>query len=219
MASITTFEIGYCTHLGCMALRGSAVRHCKFPSRAYLLTVGERRWLWDTGYASHFHSYTDRGVFRLYRRVTPVYFSPHQALVEQLRCQGICVGDIEAVIISHFHADHIAGLRDFSGINMICSGEGWRQTRDLRGIAALKRAFVPGLIPEGFESALQFVEAFPRRPCPASWRHSNRATCCRAAAAKSSSYHYRVTLQGISAPLCKRMLVGRYWRVMPPGRR
>ncbi|WP_256813587.1 MULTISPECIES: MBL fold metallo-hydrolase [unclassified Serratia (in: enterobacteria)] len=163
MANITTFEIGYCTHLGCMALRGSAMRTCKFPSRAYLLEVGERRWLWDTGYASHFEHYTASGILRLYRQVTPVYFSPQQALLEQLRSLGLNTGDIEAVIISHFHADHIAGLRDFSSLKMICSGEGWQQTRELRGFAALKRAFVPGLIPEGFESALQFVEAFPQQ--------------------------------------------------------
>ncbi len=167
MANITTFEIGYCTHLGCMALRGSPMRSCKFPSRAYLLEVGDRRWLWDTGYASYFQQYTASGIFRLYSQITPVYFSPQQALLEQLRSRGVSVGDIEAVIISHFHADHIAGLRDFSSLNMICSGEGWQQTRELRGFAALKRAFIPGLIPEEFESALQFVESFPLQSLPA----------------------------------------------------
>ncbi len=102
MANITTFEIGYCTHLGCMALRGSPMRSCKFPSRAYLLEVGERRWLWDTGYASYFQQYTASGIFRLYSQITPVYFSPQQALLEQLRSRGVGVGDIEAVIISIF---------------------------------------------------------------------------------------------------------------------
>ncbi|AHG22106.1 metallo-beta-lactamase [Chania multitudinisentens RB-25] len=167
MAKITPFEIGYCTHLGCMVLRGSAMRSCKFPSRAYLLEVGERRWLWDTGYASHFQHYTASGVFRLYRQVTPVYFNPDEALAAQLHRLGLMAQDLEAVIISHFHADHIAGLRDFSTLNMICSGEGWQQTRGLRGIAALKRAFVPGLIPEDFEAALQFVESFPQQSLPA----------------------------------------------------
>jgi glyoxylase-like metal-dependent hydrolase (beta-lactamase superfamily II) len=167
MAKITVFEIGYCTHLGCMALRGSPMRTCKFPSRAYLLEVGDRRWLWDTGYASHFDDYTRQGIFRLYRQITPVYFNPQQALIAQLRQQGLTPNDIEAVIISHFHADHIAGLRDFSQLKMICSGEGWQQTRNLRGFSALKRAFVPGLIPEAFESALHFVESFPEQALPA----------------------------------------------------
>lgn len=39
MAKVTVFEVGYCTHIGCMALRGG-FRVCKFPARAYLLEVG-----------------------------------------------------------------------------------------------------------------------------------------------------------------------------------
>ncbi|KPW38344.1 MULTISPECIES: MBL fold metallo-hydrolase [Pseudomonas syringae group] len=160
MASITTFEVGYCTHIGCMALQGAGLRVCKFPSRAYLLEVGDRRWLWDTGYANHFQEHTRSGVFRIYSQVTPVYLDAGETLLDQLRNAGYAANDIQALIISHFHADHIAGLRDFSHLDFICSGEGWQKTRSLRGIAALKRAFVPGLIPEGFEAALQFVEGF-----------------------------------------------------------
>lgn len=40
MAKVTVFEVGYCTHIGCMALRGAGFRVCKFPARAYLLEVG-----------------------------------------------------------------------------------------------------------------------------------------------------------------------------------
>lgn len=49
MATITTFETGYCTHLGCIALKGAAWKVCKFPARASLIEAGGKRWLWDTG--------------------------------------------------------------------------------------------------------------------------------------------------------------------------
>lgn len=160
MAKITTFEVGYCTHPGCMALKGAPFRACKFPARAYLLEAGDKRWLWDTGYANWFKDYTRSGLFWLYRKVTPVYFDPKESLVAQLRDQGYLSDDIDAMILSHFHADHIAGLRDFSSLRFICSAEGWQKTRHLRGIAALKQAFIPGLIPESFETALQFFEGF-----------------------------------------------------------
>ena len=140
---------------------------CKFPARAYLLEVGQRRWLWDTGYAHYFQQHTQSGVFSLYRRMTPVYFDPAESLAHQLREAGYAEGDIRALIVSHFHADHIAGLQDFSHLDFICSGEGWQQTRGLRGFAALKRAFIPGLIPADFESRLQFMEAFPSVALPA----------------------------------------------------
>ncbi|MDI7688559.1 MBL fold metallo-hydrolase [Cronobacter malonaticus] len=167
MATITTFETGYCTHLGCIALKGAAWKTCKFPARASLIDAGGKRWLWDTGYASWFDDYTRRGIYQLYRRVTPVYFSPEQSLVRQLAEKGYCPDDIDALILSHFHADHIAGLRDFADNRFICSGEGWAQTRTLRGFAALRQAFVPGLIPENFESAVSFIEGFERVSLPA----------------------------------------------------
>jgi len=162
MAKVTTFEVGYCTHIACIAQRGAGLRICKFPARAYLLEVGSRRWLWDTGYSTHFQEQTKGGLFRVYRHVTPVYFDPRESLVEQLRSIGLAGNDIQGLILSHFHADHIAGLRDFDSVAFICSGQGWHQTRTLRGLAALKQAFIPGLIPSSFETRLQFIESFPR---------------------------------------------------------
>lgn len=78
MAKITAFETGWCTHISCIALKGAGLKVCKFPARAWLLEVGDKRWLWDTGYSSWFEHYTQSGVFRLYRQVTPVYFDPQQ---------------------------------------------------------------------------------------------------------------------------------------------
>lgn len=161
MATITAFDTGYCTHIGCMALKGAGMKVCRFPSRAWLLEVGNRRWLWDTGYASWFEHYTRSGIFRLYRQVTPVRFDPARSLARQLDAHGLVGDDIRAIILSHFHADHVAGLRDFPGVRSICSGEGWRLVRGLRGFSALRQAFVPGLIPPDFESSLQFIESFP----------------------------------------------------------
>lgn len=70
MAKITAFETGWCTHISCIALKGAGLKVCKFPARAWLLEVGDKRWLWDTGYSSWFEHYTQSGVFRLYRQVT-----------------------------------------------------------------------------------------------------------------------------------------------------
>ena len=166
MASITTFEVGYCTHVGCMALKGAGFRICKFPARAYLLQAAGKCWLWDTGYSTWFEHSTRTGIFKFYRQVTPVYFDPRESLVAQLSEQGLVERDISGLILSHFHADHIAGLRDFSGIKFICSGDGWHKTRNLRGFSALKQAFIPELIPENFETSVQFIESFPSVTLP-----------------------------------------------------
>lgn len=176
MARITPFEAGHCTHAGCVALRGGPWKRCAFPARAYLLQAAGRHWLWDTGYATHFHDHTRSGVYALYRRVTPVFFEPHQGVACQLAARGLAPRDLTAVILSHFHGDHIAGLHDFPGTGFICSGSGWRQVRGLRGWPALRRAFVPGLIPADFESRVQFIEGHARVALPAGlapFRHAH----------------------------------------------
>lgn len=160
MAKLTTFEVGYCRHPGCMALKGAAWKSCRFPARAWLIEAKGRRWLWDTGYAEHFERYTRRGLSRFYALTTPVHFDPAEALVHQLAQQGLRPSDIQGLIVSHFHGDHIAGLRDFPNIPAICSAEAWQSTRGLTGFAALKRAFIPELIPNDFDHTLSFMEAF-----------------------------------------------------------
>ncbi|MFT4267248.1 MAG: MBL fold metallo-hydrolase [Xenophilus sp.] len=168
MARITVFEAGHCTHRACMALRGAGLAVCAFPSRAYLIEAGQGRWLWDTGYAEHFHDHTRSGLFSLYAAVTPVHFDPSQAVAVQLRARGLSAGDLSAIILSHFHGDHVAGLRDFPGVRFICSGPGWQATRCRAGVAALRRAYVPGLMPPDFESRMQAMESFEQVPLPAS---------------------------------------------------
>ncbi|MDR2875202.1 MAG: MBL fold metallo-hydrolase [Methylobacillus sp.] len=167
MATLTVFEAGYCTHIACMALRGAGFSVCRFPARAWLIETARGRWLWDTGYASHFLDHTRHGVFAWYRRVTPVHFNAGDALAWQLRERGLSANDLTAVILSHFHGDHIAGLRDLQGAPTCLSGAGWNATRSLRGIRALRKGFVPGLIPPDFETSMTAVETFDRVALPA----------------------------------------------------
>lgn len=167
MAELQTYIAGYCTHPACMALRGAGLRICRFPARAWLIRTRQRQWIWDTGYASHFHTQTRRGLISLYRRVTPVHFDEEEALVRQLRADGVTPGELDGILLSHFHGDHIAGLRDFPGVPIYCSGTGWTATRPLRGWAALRQAYVPGLIPEDFETRMRAVEQLPAVRLPA----------------------------------------------------
>lgn len=166
MLKIHQYEVGYCTHPGCVALKGASFKSCKFPARAWLIEDEHQRWLFDTGYATRFYDHTRHGIMRLYRTVTPVYFESKDALVNQLANDGLKPNDINGVILSHFHGDHIAGLRDFPDIPIICSGDGWAKTRPLTGFAALKNAFVSGLLPEDFEQRTVFYEGFPKVALP-----------------------------------------------------
>ena len=161
MASIREFSVGHCTHPACMALKGSGLASRCFPSRAYLIEARSRLYLWDTGYAEHFIDATRSGIYRLYPLVTPVFFNADDSLRGQLRRIGVNPDDIHALLLSHYHADHIAGLRDFPQARLLASGAGWRAVRGLKGLTALRQAFVPALLPADIDSRLESVEAQP----------------------------------------------------------
>ncbi len=167
MARVTTFRVGHCTHPSCMALKGSGLASRCFPSRAYLIETSRGLYLWDTGYAEHFRAATARGVFRLYPWITPVSFEPHESLSGQLRDHGIRPEEIDTLILSHFHADHIAGMRDFPQARLLSAAPGWDAVRRLSGLSAVRQGFVPGLLPSDIEARLEFVERWPLSALPA----------------------------------------------------
>lgn len=165
MAVLQSYSTGYCRQIAGMAQQGAGLALRRFPARAYAIAVKNRLWLWDTGYSRHFAACTSGGIFRLYPRLTPVHFEEHEALAAQLKGQGAMppVG----LILSHFHADHIAGLRDFPQVTPYCSAAAWQELRDLSGWRALRHAFIPALLPDDFAKRVRFVETFAQRPLPA----------------------------------------------------
>jgi len=167
MAELSAFRVGHCTHPGCMALKGRGLASQCFPSRAYLIETSAGLMLWDTGYAERFAAASAQGIYRLYGWVTPVVFDPAESLSAQLAGRGIRASDIHTLILSHFHADHVAGLRDFPHARLLCARSAWEAVRQLRGWRALRQAFLPELMPDDIEARLHFVEALPERALPA----------------------------------------------------
>lgn len=167
MAKITLFKAGYCTHLACIAIRGAQAKTCQFPAQTALIEAHGRYWLWDTGYANHFFDATRICVYALYPKVTPVYFDSNESMLAQLQAQGLRPQDLSGMILSHFHGDHIAGAKDFAQTPFICSNEGWRKMRPLKGISAVRKGYIPELLPPDFANQTQFIEQFLQINLPA----------------------------------------------------
>ena len=112
--SFRLLKVGSCSHLECMAIGGGRWQGVEFPSLCALIGHPERGWmLYDTGYSEHFLAATETFPERFYRLLTPVELRSTECLVAQLQSLGIEAADIREVLISHFHGDHVAGLRDF----------------------------------------------------------------------------------------------------------
>jgi glyoxylase-like metal-dependent hydrolase (beta-lactamase superfamily II) len=161
-------DTGYCLAWESHVLQGGQHRHIACHSLVALLRHPEHGWLlWDTGYAPRMLEVTRRLPFRLYRYATPLCLRPDLAVAAQLQQRGLAARDIRRVLISHFHADHIAGLRDFPAAELIASQVAYDDIASRRGLGALSRAFIPELLPEDFSSRATLLSAFEGSPLPA----------------------------------------------------
>jgi glyoxylase-like metal-dependent hydrolase (beta-lactamase superfamily II) len=161
-------DTGFCVVRENHMLQGGRHDYVQCHATAALIHHPHAGWLlWDTGYASHMLDATRRWPFSLYRRVTPLHIRPEQAVAAQLPRFGLTVGDIRHIIISHFHADHIAGLRDFPQATFIARQSGYESIAALQGIRALRRGFLPALLPDDFRERTTLLPAFTGPALPA----------------------------------------------------
>jgi len=126
------YKVGRCRHPERITDAQGSWRVIEFPAMAAAIehpTQGII--LYDTGYAKHFAQHTKRFPYNLYPLITPVLFREEESLANQLADDGIAAGDVRAIIISHYHGDHIAGLRDFPKARLISSRAGYEHARFL----------------------------------------------------------------------------------------
>ncbi len=160
--SFQMLQVGSCRHPECVALRGGSLRPATFPALCALIrhpTLGN--WLFDTGYGEYFHAATNPFPERLYRWVTPNSLPENERLVVQLTALGLRPQDVDGVIISHFHADHIGALRDFPRATLVASHAGYAHVHGLSRFRALSQGFLPALLPADFKDRSRFIEGMP----------------------------------------------------------
>ncbi len=154
-------DTGFCRVPGNHVLRGAPpdpmdchalVALIEHPSRGYLL--------WDAGYAPRLLEALRPWPFLLYRMATPLHLDPRLAAVDQLARLGVAPSEIGQVIVSHFHADHIAGLRDFPAAAIVADAAAIDSVLGLDGVAALRRAYVPALMPADFVERVRPIFRF-----------------------------------------------------------
>jgi glyoxylase-like metal-dependent hydrolase (beta-lactamase superfamily II) len=154
-------DTGYCLASEHRLIRGGQRREVRCHSLVALLRHPAQGWLlWDAGYAPRMLDATERMPYALYRRVTPLRLNPALAVVHQLARWDLTPRDIRRVIVSHFHADHIAGLRDFPDATFSATRAAYAGIVDRTGIAALRRGYIPMLLPDDFAQRAELLPVF-----------------------------------------------------------
>ena len=164
-------KVGHCQHPECAALRGGGRRAIDFPALVGLIEHPRHGlMLYDTGYSRRFWDATRTFPECLYRMITPATLPPEEELLNQLEARGIAASDIETIFISHFHADHVAGLRDFPRARFIAT-QGERQLCESLGrLQRLRRAYLRDLLPADLGQRLSLAADAAIIPLPDEWQ-------------------------------------------------
>ena len=170
--SLHLMQVGSCRHCERVANQRGRWKLVDFPSIAALIVHPQAGpVLFDTGYAEHFDTATTPFPERLYRWATPVQLAPEQTLASQLHTLGYALSDIRLCLISHFHADHVAGMRDLPNARFVAMGAEVSSVLAERSRFALTRhGLLPGLLPDNFQQRLTLAESYPQRSLAAQWQ-------------------------------------------------
>jgi glyoxylase-like metal-dependent hydrolase (beta-lactamase superfamily II) len=153
---------GSCAHPQRMTIRDGSWRAVDYPAIAMLIIhPDEGPILFDTGYDSAFLTATEPFPERFYRWLTPVDLAPGRDAASQCTALGFPPEDIRHLILSHFHADHIAGTHRFPNAVIHCARGGLDDALSGGRIARTRRGILSALIPEDFAARARFFEDAP----------------------------------------------------------
>jgi len=155
-------EGGYCLQYKKMAIKTGAFETVPFAALFGLIYHPIQGWiLFDTGYSEYVVREYKHFPYQIFRLLAPLYFDETKSALYQLQQLGLTKNDIKLVILSHFHADHIGGIRDFPNAKFLYLRRGYETVRKLKPLGQIKAAFIPNLLPSDFDARSGFIEDAP----------------------------------------------------------
>lgn len=161
---------GSCRHPEAMTIRGGSLCPTDFPAMVGVIRHPDAGLLlFDTGYDEAFLTATQTFPERLYRWATPVRFDESGAWAAWLARHGLAAADINGVIVSHFHGDHVAGLHHLGGRPVYCSSRGLNRVHEGGRAGRVLKGFLDGLVPQDTPSRARFFEDAPEMSLPSAF--------------------------------------------------
>jgi len=114
--------------------------------------------LYDTGYTQRFFEATKNYPHRIYARITQVAIDPKDEVHAQLQENGIQPSDIQHVIITHFHGDHVAGLLDFPNAIFYASRPALHQALSISSFFSFTKGILKALHPTDLKERTNIIE-------------------------------------------------------------
>lgn len=146
------YACGHTTHQMKQLIHGSPRERRVFPAGAFLYCHPDgRKVLFDTGYGPATWRAGVAGF--LYTLLLPPRIRPGQSIADQLVADGIPLGSVDFVVLSHLHPDHLGGVQYFPQATFVLSAT----MLETLAKAKLTEGYLPRLLPRWFPSAAKLV--------------------------------------------------------------
>lgn len=149
---------GYCWAKENDAISDGRKTNIKFHALWGLIEHPDKGYiLYDTGYTRRFYKATKRFPNKIYALATKVDIRENEEVALQLKLNGILPEEIQHIILTHFHADHIGGLKDFPNATIYTSSKAFKHTFNLPSFLAFSKGILKDLLPADISERTQFI--------------------------------------------------------------
>ncbi|KAI8919208.1 beta-lactamase-like protein [Powellomyces hirtus] len=155
---------GHCTVMERAMFKGGSYSHVEVPSLFALIKHPKHGYcLYDTGYSQENFRQTEKWPGSVYGFLVPITCNKGDSAKEQIEKVGVKAKEINYILISHFHGDHIGGLKDFPNAKFVYFRESLTKLERIAPLRQTLHGFLPGLMPDDFHQRAIALE-FPETP-------------------------------------------------------
>ncbi|WP_157385361.1 MBL fold metallo-hydrolase [Rhizobium freirei] len=121
----------------------------------------------DTGYTNRVtEGHTRRLTMKLYSAILRPRLIEAASPITNLKSRGIAPTDVSHIIVTHFHADHIAALADFPKARFLADSVAYETLSAMTSSQQLHNGFFPELLPTDFRERLISIDSRPSVTIP-----------------------------------------------------